>query len=89
MDIVEEIMSTEESESYSSEELVSESESELDVPEDEGEVRVASSSCISVSESFTEELDPPFCSSKTPRPRSYKFVSANKARGFRTCTMRM
>lgn len=87
--MVEEMMSTEESESYSSEELVSESESELDVPEDEEEVRVASSSCISVSESFTEELDPPFCSSKTPRPRSYKFVGADRTRGVRTRTIRM
>lgn len=70
VDMVEEMISTDESESYSSEESESERESELEVPEEDEEVRVASSSCISVSESFPEELDPPLRSSNTPRPRS-------------------
>lgn len=70
VDIVEDIMSTDESESYSSDESEPERMSELDELEEDDEARVASSSCISVSDSSAEELDPPFRSSNTPRPRS-------------------
>ena len=59
---MEEMMSTEESEPYPSEEYESERESELE-EECDDEVRVTSSSCIAASESSADELDAPFCSS--------------------------
>jgi hypothetical protein len=80
VDMVEEIISTEESESYSVDVSESERESELEEPQCDDDVCVASSSCISVSESSAEELDAPFRASNTPSPRSYREVSAATGR---------